>query len=306
MVENIPDMEKIAQEEELRRHIEEAMKHVAAREGDLPNQTADAAGEVGLVRELWSATKERRGKMLGALWKDAKAVIAGGLAGIPLVGEAGTLANLGKVVKAGKDVVGVEKAARGGVLVRNVAMAESLKDATKIIRQRKEAWKTLGKSVMGVPENPVNRFLKHPIGSVVEAGKSYYDVGKKAVTAKTADELAAFVVARGVAAKKSIDAGKNIGLVVAHKVLREIDPFPDVPTALVSIAGAADLVIPGVNILPALWQLGHSSAQYTKEYVGMLGDVKDVVMGRLNKKLTGIKSPEAARSAAAFPLPASA
>lgn len=301
MEEQAAEMEKIAEIEALKHEVSEARAQIEHEMRDPAQQTTDAAGEVGLVKALWDTAQSRSGKFKELAFKDIKATAAAALSVIPILGDAGTAVNIGKAMTAGKNVAKVEKATWD--LANFTTRARSVDSVVKKVQEmgsRKDAWKTLGETLIHIPHNPVNRFLAHPLGSSIEAGKASVDFGKKALTASSNVELKAMKVARGLAANKSIEAGKNIGMVAAHSLLHKIDPFPDVPPQLAMVAGLAELVLPGSNILPAVWQLGRDKIEWAKMYGGLALDMGKVVMKRLDGKLSAAKKPDVMAAAAAF------
>lgn len=302
MEEQVAEMEKIAETDELKHEVVEARAQIEQDMRDPARATADAAGEVGLVKALWDTALSRSGKYKELAFKDIKATAAAALSVIPILGEAGTAANIGKAMTAGKNVANVEKATWAGKLTADMVTKKKVGRGISVALDpsRGEVWKEFGKSLVHIPENPVNRFLAHPIGSATEAGKASYDFAKKAMTATTSAELKAMKAARGLAAQKGMEAGKNVGMVAAHSLLHKIDPFPDVPPQLAMVAGLAEFVLPGANILPAVWQLGRNKFEWAKMYGGMALDMGKVVMKRLDGKLTTAKKPDMMAAAGAF------
>lgn len=302
MEEQVAEMEKIAETDALKHEVAEARTHIEQDMRDPAKQSADAAGEVGLVKALWDTALSRKDKIKDLTFKDIKATAAAALSVIPILGEAGTAANIGKAMTAGKNVANVEKATWAGKLTADMVTKKKVGRGISVALDpsRGEVWKKFGKSLLNIPENPVNRFLAHPIGSASEAGKASYDFAKKAIKANTNAELKAMKVARGLAAAKTVEAGKNIGMVTAHSLLHKIDPFPDVPPQLAMVAGLAEFVLPGANLVPALWQLGRNKIEWAKMYGGMALDMGKVVMNRLDGKLTIAKKPDMMAAAGAF------
>lgn len=292
-------MEKIAEGEALKHEIGEARRQIELDMKDPAQSTADAAGEVGMVAEMWNVMKKHGATARELTWKDVKAMGMGALSVIPIVGEAGTAVNIGKAVTAGKNVAKVEKATWMGKLPASIlTKKESGRVALKA--SRGELWKKFGKSLLGITENPVNRYLAYPLQSSWEAGKASVDFAKKAVKANSSAELKAMRIARGLAAEKAIEAGKNVGMVAAHSILHRLDPFLDVPAPLTLIAGLAEFVLPGANIAPAIWQLAHNKIEWTKMYGGLALDMGKVVMKRFEGKMTQVKKPDVVQAAAVF------
>lgn len=309
MAEDPPDMEKIAEREALKQRIESARLNIERQRGDMAQSTTNAAGEVGMVKSLWNVMQERQGKMKELAWKDLKAIAAGALSVIPLVGEAGTVAKIGSAAEKGKAALSAEKA------FKSTSMIGDLGDAALVSQNtaRSEFWKAL----KNVPRNPV-----HLVSDPWKSGKEAWGARKGIQeVGKTADQVAHFgeVGALGgdsslieaALAEKMVDAqkaysgakkqlGKDVLKSTGLHIMNKIDPFPDVPPAIATVAGFADFVLPGANIVPALWQLGHNKIEWAKMYGGMALDMGKVVMNRFDRKLNSMKEPQVARAAAAF------
>lgn len=304
MAETIPDMETVAEREALKKRVEEARVNIEREIGDMAQSTTNAAGEVGLVRSLWNVMQERQGKIRELAWKDIKATAAGALSVIPLVGEAGTLAKLGSAASAGKRSVSAEKAAwsvRKGL--------ESEKALARLARgtARGQLWNALKE----VPRSPV-RLVSDPWKSGKEAWGArgaLKEAEKKAMRVTGAD----FIAQANKSALESIASvrkseyggakrklGKDVAISGGLRLMRSIDPFPDVPPKLTKVARVAGLVLPGANIVPAVWQLAHNKVEWAKMYRGLALDMDKVVLNRFNRKITGMKEPQVARAAAAF------
>lgn len=302
MEEQVAEMEKIAEQEALKHEIAEARTQIELDMKDPAQSTADAAGEVGIVQEMWNVMQKHGATARELTWKDVKAVGMGALSVIPVLGEAGTAANIGKAMTAGKKVANVEKATWAGKMPAEMLTKTKAGRGFSVALDpsRGELWKNFGKSLLHIPENPVNRYLAHPLGSSLEAGKASVDFAKKAIKANTSVELKAMKVARSLAANKTIEAGKNVGMVAAHTILHKLDPFPDVPPQLAMVAGLAEFVLPGSNILPAVWQLAHNKVEWAKMYGGLALDMGKVVMKRMDGKLNEAKKPDVMAAAGAF------
>lgn len=307
MAEGMPDVEKIAEREALKQSIESARLNIERQRGDMAQSTTNAAGEVGMVKSLWNVMQERQGKMKELAWKDLKATAAGALSVIPLVGEAGTVAKIGSAAEAGKTYMKVRK-------LDNVARKSGV--FSWVIERSLQKGKFID-ALKNVPRNPV-----HLISDPFQSGKEAWGARKGIQEiGKTADQVARFgevgalggdpSVIEANLAEKMIDAqktysgakkqlGKDVLISTGLSIMHKIDPFPDVPPALTTVAGLAEFVLPGSNILPALWQLGHNKIEWAKAYGGMALDMGKVVMNRFDRKLTGMKEPQVARAAAAF------
>lgn len=311
MEEQVPEMEKIAETDELKHEVSEARTHIEQDMRDPARATADAAGEVGLVKALWDTALSRSDKIKDLVFKDVKATGAALLSVVPLVGEAGTLARLGSAAQAGKVVSTEWKAV-------NIAKASKLKDVEVLARQSSRLAKgKLWQAIKEIPRNPV-RLVSDPIQSGKEAWaarKGIQEIGKTADQVARLGEVGALggdsSLIEATLAAKMVDAqktysvakkqlGKDTLVSGALHLMHKVDPFPDVPPQLAMVAGLAEFVLPGANILPAVWQLGRNKIEWAKMYGGMALDMGKVVMNRLDGKLTTAKKPDMMAAAGAF------
>lgn len=310
MEEQVPEMEKIAEKDELNHEIAEARAQIEQAMRDPARATADAAGEVGLVKALWDTALSRKDKIKDLTFKDIKATGAALLSVVPLVGEAGTLAKLGSTAEAGKTYMSVRKldnAARKSGEFSWVVVDRALRKGTFV------------DALKNVPRNPT-----HLVSDPLKSGKETWDarkvlkgLEKTKVVVPGAQEPQNFiaqanqVVLENIKAGKIIDAktaygvakkqlGKNMLISGALHVMHKVDPFPDVPPQLVMVSGLAEFVLPGANILPAVWQLGRNKIEWAKMYGGMALDMGKVVMKRMDGKLNEAKKPDVTAAAGVF------
>lgn len=307
MEEQVAEMEKIAEQGELKHEVAEAKTHIEKDMLDPAKQTADAAGEVGLVKALWDTAASRSDKIKDLAFKDIKATGAALISVIPLVGEAGTLAKLGSAAEAGKTYMKVRKlnnaARKSGEfswLLDNALSKGKFVDALR-----------------NVPRNPVH-LVSDPIQSGKEAWaarKGIQEIGKTADQVARLGEVGALggdsSLIEATLDEKMVDAqktysvakkqlGKDTLVSGALHVMHKIDPFPDVPPQLAMVAGLAEFVLPGANILPAVWQLGRNKFEWAKMYGGLALDMGKVVMKRLDGKLNEAKKPDVMAAAGVF------
>lgn len=309
MAEQIPEMETIAETGELKHEVADARFYIEQAMRDPARQTADAAGEVGLVKALWDTAQSRQGKMKELAWKDLKALGAGALAVIPLVGEAGTVAKLGSAAEAGKKALTAEKAFKATSIVGDIGDSALLAKNTA----RTEFWSAL----KNVPRNPV-----HLVADPFKSGKEMLGARKNVQEAKSYSKFAIELAHDGLLSenktrtgqiinKKMSEAqgaysgakkqfGKDVLVGTGLHLMHKFDPFPDVPSALTTVAGLAEFVLPGANILPAVWQLVHNKAEWAKMYGGLALDMGKVVMKRMDGKFNEAKKPDVMAAAATF------
>lgn len=316
MEEQVAEMEKIAETDELRHEVSEARTHIEQEMRDPAQTTADAAGEVGLVKALWDTALSRKDKIKDLTFKDIKATGAALISVIPLVGEAGTLAKLGSAAAKGKTAFNVSRGSEvmSGMTSGRIANKEILQKAMAVKARRE-----FGQALRAVPRNPV-----HLVSDPLQSGKEAWDarqalkgLEKTKVVVPGAGLSGDFIseVNRGVLkrlnAEKIVDAktaydvakkqfGKDTLISGALHLMHKVDPFPDVPPQLAMVAGLAEFVLPGANILPAVWQLGRNKIEWAKMYGGMALDMGKVVMNRLDGKLTTAKKPDMMAAAGAF------
>lgn len=309
MAEQIPEMETIAEKGELKHEVADARFYIEQAMRDPAQQTTDAAGEVGLAKALLNTMQSRNGKYKELLWKDFKAQAAGVVSVIPLVGEAGTLAKLGSAAEAGKTALSAEKAFTSTSMIGDVGDAAlSLRNSS-----RSEFWKAL----KNVPRNPAH-LVSEPLKSgkeVWNARKGIREVGKTAdqvarlgevgVLGGDPSRLEATLAEKMGDAEKAYSGakkqfGKDVLIGTGLHLMHKFDPFPDVPSALTTVAGLAEFVLPGANILPAVWQLAHNKIEWTKMYGGLALDMGKVVMKRMDGKFNEAKKPDVMAAAATF------
>lgn len=289
MSEQIPDMEKLAWEEEIGRHVAETSVRIEHRMDDIAQQSTDAAKEVGLMDALGKVAKEAQSKALALTWKDAKAMIAAGVSLVPL---AGTLPGLAKTAEAAKDLSAAGKAAKAAEKVGKAGWELTAARAGKEIAQNK-LWRTV-RSIPG-----------HAAIHMVEPGLAMRDIAGKGIgLAKDAVISRTAVEGSKQALKEAVKKGApSIGIRGLEWAMRTVDPFPDVPPVLSTVAGVTSLFLPGADIVPALWQLVHNKVKWAETYGKMALDMGEVVANRLNRDYVQVKQPEVARAAAAFPVP---
>jgi hypothetical protein len=303
------EMETIAETEALNHEIAEARTHIESDMKDPAAASASAAGEVGMVGEMWNALSKRGKKIAEIKWKDAKATIAAGLSILPAIG---TASNIGSAVRLGKEYMKVRNLANNPT-----ALATSVIDfgAYTAKQTTKEAVKKeFIDSLKHIPHNPIRELMDTP-GILMDAWRKRGDLNKEKshlemtkrdqidgitheshVTALDA-QVSNAQKAKGEAYGR---AGKSALLWVGHEILRRVDPFPDVPPIVATVAGLAEFVLPGSNIVPALWQLGSNKIQESMEVYRALGDIKDIVLRRLDMKLSQHKKPDVAQAVMVF------
>ncbi len=312
MEEQVSEMEKIAQTEALKHEIETARAHVELDMKDPAQSTADAAGEVGMVQEMWNVMKTH-GKTFGEItWKNVKAFAAGGLSLVPLVGEAGTLIKMGTAVEKGKSALAAQKAFKATSIVGDIADAAFLAKNT--------ASKEFLSALKNITRNPV-RLAADPIHSAQAAWGARNEIREVGNTAKIVARLERVGVtgantkrterAINTMMKDAKDAysgakkqlGKDVLISGGLHLIHKIDPYPDVPQKLAMVAGLAEFVLPGANIVPAVWQLAHNNMEWGRMVRGLALDMGKVVMKRFDGKLKEVKKPDVVQAAAMFAQP---
>lgn len=295
-------METLAQTEELDHAIAEASGRIELRMEDTGAQTTDAAKEVGFVSAVWEASKEGRDQLLELTWKNAKGLVAAGLAVVPFLG---TLTNVGKAVEAGKGVRAAQQFAKAGV-----GAAESIGDAERILRIPKAAKKAFFDALREIPKNPLHK-IQQPTKAVGEIVSSAYNLKEKTdalkameATVSKAEYLAAHkgeVNVAKEALKASAKKGAlSVGFRGAEWAIHTFDPYADVPGPIVNIFSVVGLVLPGAEIVPAAWQLIHNLKEWPKT-VGKMGlAVGEVVANRLNRDYVQVKAPKVVQAAGVF------
>lgn len=304
------EMEKIAEADVLKHEVAETRTQIELDMKDSAKQSADAAGEVGLVKALWDTALSRSGKAKELVWKDIKATAAAGISFIPLVGEAGTLAKIGSAAKAGKEFNEYRK-------IANASIAAGKTNKYQWLIEKSLRKENFLNAIKNVPRNPVH-LVSDPLQSgkeVLAARKGIKEIGKTAdqvvrlgeigalggdpvaIEANLAGKLTEAQKAYGVAKKQF---GKDTLISGALHVMHKIDPFPDVPPQLAMVAGLAEFVLPGANILPAVWQLGRNKFEWAKMYGGLAIDMGKVVMKRMDGKFNEAKKPDVMAAAGAF------
>lgn len=287
MTEQIPDMEELARTDELDRHIADASARIERRMEDTAQQTTDAAKEVGLMDALGAVAKEAQAKALALTWKDAKAFVAAGVSLVPL---AGILPALGKTAEAAKGLSAMTKTANAAEKAAETGWKLTAARAGKEIAQ-KNLWRT----VRGIPGQAARHMVEPGVAAREIAGKGV-GLARDAVFNRGAAEASKRAFTE--AAKKGLPA---IGIRGAEWAMRMFDPFPDVPPAIVRVTAVASLLLPGADIVPAVWQLVHNKVKLAETYGKMAIDMGDVVANRLNRDYMQVKQLEVARAAAAFP-----
>lgn len=300
-------METLAQNQGLDHAIADASAHIEQRMEDTAAQTTDAAKELGLVSAVWEASKEGRDQLIGLTWKNAKGVVAAGLALVPLVG---TLTNVGKAAEAGKGMMAAQKLAKAGNGARMAGAAESMADAASILNKPKAARKVFFNALREIPASPWHK-VKQPLQAVSEvagAARNYkgkvdalnkmkQTVGKVEFLASHQGEVNAAKEVLKVSAKKG---ALSVGLRGAEWAMQTFDPYPNVPGPIVGIFAVAGLVLPGAEIVPAAWQLIHNQIEWPKT-VGKMGlAVGEVVANRLNRDYIQVKAPKVEQAAGVF------
>lgn len=314
MEEQVSEMEKIAETDELKHEVAEARTHIEQDMRDPARATADAAGEVSLVKALWDTALSRKDKIKDLTFKDIKATGAALLSVVPLVGEAGTLAKIGSAAAKGKTAFNVSRGSEvmSGMTSGRIANPEILQKAMAVKARREFV-----QALKAVPRNPVH-LVSDPLQSAKEAWdarKGIQEIGKTADQVARLGEVGALggdssrieatLAAKMVDAQKTYSVakkqlGKDTLISGALHLMHKVDPFPDVPPKLAMVAGLAEFVLPGANILPAVWQLGRNKIEWAKMYGGLALDMGKVVMKRLDGKLSAAKKPDVMAAAAAF------
>ncbi len=313
MEEQAGEMEKIAEADTLKHEVAEARTQIEQEMRDPAAQTAAAAGEVGMVQEMWNVMK-KHGKTAGEItWKNAKAYAAAGLSLVPLLGSAGTLAKFSTATEAGKAAVAAEKtawSARKG-MEGTAALARTARDTS-----RSQLWN----AIKEIPRNPTH-LIADPIHSAQDAwgarkniqeAKGYTKLVKKLGEDKLLDANLPYVneVTKKTmseaqeaysGAKKQL--GKDVLITGGLHLMHKIDPYPDVPPTLAMVAGFAEFVLPGANIVPAVWQLTHNTMEWGSMVRGLALDMGKVVMKRFDGKIDEVKKPDVMQAAVAFAKP---
>ncbi|MDP1722162.1 MAG: hypothetical protein Q8L37_03055 [Candidatus Gottesmanbacteria bacterium] len=313
MEEQVSEMEKIAEADTLKQEVAEARTQIELDMKEPAQSTADAAGEVGMVQEMWNVMKTH-GKTFGEItWKNAKATAAGGLSLVPLLGTTGTLVKFGAAAEAGKVALTAEKAAWG---LRGAAAAE--KTAAKVVQTaaRGKLWETL----KAIPRNPIH-LAADPIHSAQEAWGARKEIEEVGNTAKIVARLEKVGVtgpnakrteraindmmkeAQGTYSGAKKQLGKDVVISGGLHLMHKIDPYPDVPQKLALVAGFAEFVLPGANIVPAVWQLAHNYNEWQITARNLVLDMGKVVMKRFDGKIKEVKKPDVAQAAAVFAQP---
>ncbi len=306
-------MEKIAEADTLKQEVAEARTQIEQEMRDPAAQTAAAAGEVGMVQEMWNVMKTH-GKTFGEItWKNVKATAAGGLSLVPLLGPTGTLIKFGAAAEAGKVALTAEKAAWG---LRGASAAE--KTAAKVVQTaaRGKLWETL----KAIPRNPVH-LAADPIHSAQEAWSARKNVQEAKGYTKIVNQLGADGLldanttrVNEVITKKMSEAqraysgakkqlGKDVVISGGLHLMHKIDPYPDVPQKLALVAGLAEFVLPGANIVPAVWQLAHNYNEWQTTARDLVLDMGKVVMKRFDGKMSEAKKPDVMQAAGVFVQP---
>lgn len=312
-------MEVLAQEQELDKHIADASARIERRMGDVAQQTVDAAKELGLMDALGKIYQEAQAKSMSIAWIDAKAMIAAGASLAPL---AGTLPGLAKTAEAAKGLSAAGKAASttkeatkaaqtAFQAAQTAGIAEKIAAAKKIVvdiggkhalaqAEKATAAAKLWEAAKSIPGHAGRHMVEPGVAMRDIAGKGL-GLAKDAVVNRTAVEGSKQALKEAV--KKGAPA---IGIRGLEWAMRTFDPFPDVPPALVGVAGVASLLLPGADIVPAVWQLIHNKVKSVEVIGRMVLDMGEVVANRLNRDYIQVMQPEVTRAAAAFPVPAAA
>ncbi|MEK7544310.1 MAG: hypothetical protein AAB557_05545 [Patescibacteria group bacterium] len=307
MEEQGSEMEKIAETEALKHEIGEARTQIEQDMKDPAQSTADAAGEVGIVKEMWDVMG-KHGKTFGEItWKNVKAFAAGGLSLVPLVGEMGTLAKFGGAAKAGKaytNVRGLDNAAR------------KIGESSWVVERALQKGKLVD-AIKNIPQNPM-RLVANPIKSAkdvwgarkdLQEARGYTNIVKQLGEDKlldATDRRVGEVVTKKMSeaqgaysgAKKQL--GKDVLISGGLHLMHKIDPYPDVPQTLAMVAGLAEFVLPGANIVPALWQFAHNQNEWGITARNLALDMGKVVMKRFDGKINEVKKPDVVQAAAVF------
>ncbi|MBI5620556.1 hypothetical protein HY949_02140 [Candidatus Gottesmanbacteria bacterium] len=312
MEEQIGEMEKIAEADALRQETAEAQREIELDMKDPAQSTADAAGEVGMVQEMWNVMKKHGETAKDLTWKNAKAYAAAGLSLVPLLGATGTLVKFGAAAEAGKAALSADKAFKA------MSFAGDIGDAALLAKNtaRSEFWSAL----KNIPRNPVH-LAADPIHSAQEAWGARKNVQEAMGFSKIATELAnegllsenktrtAEVInkkmseAQGAYSGAKKQLGKDVVISGGLHLMHKIDPYPDVPPTLAMVAGFAEFVLPGANIVPAVWQLMHNQNEWGKMVRGLALDMGKVVMKRFDGKMSDAKKPDVTAAAGVFVQP---
>lgn len=307
MEEQTSEMEKIAETEALKHEIGEARTQIEQDMKDPAQSTADAAGEVGIVKEMWDVMG-KHGKTFGEItWKNMKAFAAGGLSLVPLVGEMGTLAKFGSATEAGKaymNVRGLDNAAR------------KIGESSWVVERALQKGKLVD-AIKKIPQNPM-RFVADPIESAKEVlgsrknlqeAKDYTKFVKQLGKDKLLDASPRVVnevivktlsEAQGAYSGAKKQLGKDVLISGGLHLMHKIDPYPDVPQKFALVAGFAEFVLPGANIVPAVWQLAHNYNEWQITARNLALDMGKVVMKRFDGKMNEVKKPDAMQAAKVF------
>lgn len=309
MEEQGSEMEKIAEAEALKHEIGEARTQIEQDMKDPAQSTADAAGEVGIVKEMWDVM-QKHGRTFGEItWKNMKAFAAGGLSLVPLVSEAGTLVKMGTAVEKGKSALAAQKAFKATSMVGDIG------DAAFVAKNvaKKEFWSAL----KNIPQNPM-RLAVDPIRSAQEVWAARNEIREVGNTAKIVARLEQVGVtgantkrtekalntmmaeAQGAYTGAKKQLGKDVLISGGLHLMHKIDPYPDVPPTLVTVARFAEFVLPGANIVPALWQFAHNYNEWRNTAINLALDMGKVVLKRFDGKMNEVKKPDVMRAAGVF------
>lgn len=102
-----------------------------------------------------------------------------------------------------------------------------------------------------------------------------------------------------MAEELGLDQGKK-GRKTLGKVMEFIDPTPDVPNIVSFASFGADLLVPGVGVVPFLYQFARNRIASMQLYGETAKQGYEIVKKHWNKKFSKLKEPEVAKAAEAF------
>ncbi|OGG04211.1 hypothetical protein A2Z33_03595 [Candidatus Gottesmanbacteria bacterium RBG_16_52_11] len=320
--------------ETLNQAVRNAETGVAAEMGSAPEDAARSVGKLGMMAELHAMSRElgdlgmKTAKdMLYVKWKDVKASLAAALSLIPAVG---TVANVGKAVSTGKELSAAQKALKLAPVKATSAinpdiatdiMATAIKNkdtARKAFieslkafhhHSRPGTWESVGTVRKAYGEAGKSRkILQTAIrGSLQDSAAPVLEAKAKYQAAQTAVKTAAKVGAKNIGlnyAENTMHAaeveGHRESTGTFSKVLKELDPFPEVPAPVAVGAGVAEFVIPGANLVPALWQGVKNRTQEAKIAAGTFKEAKNIIKRHLGRDVDNLRRPEVRQAANVF------
>lgn len=318
---DIPQKERIVMSPELAERIDRARQEVAAQGQDPQAVAGRNIAEMGFMKALLETAKPHAKKLQEIQFKDMKAKGAALLSLIPVVGEGKAFLSTVGVAKGFEKGVQTFKAEKGLWKIKAIgkgfgrAMAENAPEAAKAgsLFEKARAGSVVAREQAAAAvraENIAKNIALSSYETARDAQKALKGAEKwnKAVTKVAINEsldAAAAAAGKSGAGKwafKEFEKRKLTGMKILGNpekragIWHFLDLTPDVPGWLSLTTAVGEMVgIHGIDVIPAVLQMGVNKVEQVKTYGRLTKDVWNLAVTRLNGK-----GKDVARATAAF------